>query len=612
MSDTLNFTFSDTIAGHVTGFDRAARVFSVVTADGRDFDIALDGGAVAELLHNLGEPYQDASGHVDELLEEGTFVLAYGIFYPHAGGTRFEAKRLIFVGRRVDDYRFEEAGWWVKQIEEIAAFYRKAQFGDGPIDFAGYRTNIRLGGEKTSSHVQETDTISRLVYGMASAFLLTGDDEYLEIAERGTEYLREHMRFVDTDENVVYWYHGLSIDGDTEKKLFTSEFDDDYDALPAYEQIYALAGPVQTYRITGDPRIRSDADATIRLFDRFYLDPEDGGYFSHIDPILLSPDHDSLGPNRSRKNWNSVGDHAPAYLINLYLATGEKKYADMLEYTFDTIVDHFPDTKTSPFVQERFHKDWSHDAEHGWQQNRAVIGHNLKIAWNLMRMHSLRPKDGYLQTAASIGETMPEVGGDRQRAGWYDVVERLKVDGEERFRFAWHDRKAWWQQEQAILAYLILHGTTGREEFRSEARDAQSFYNAFFLDHDEGAVYFNTLASGLPYLLGVERLKGSHSMSMYHSAELCYLAAVYNNLLINGKPMDFYFKPDPAIVDDRILRVAPDLLPPGSVRIEAVEIEGEPHLDFDADSLTVRLPETSGRVKVKVRIAPNSRTEITE
>ncbi|MZD04657.1 N-acyl-D-glucosamine 2-epimerase, partial [Streptomyces sp. SID5785] len=413
-----------------------------------------------------------------------------------------------------------------------------------------------------------------------------------------------------TDENVVYWYHGLKVDGDVETKLFTSEFSDDYDALPAYEQIYALAGPVQTYRVTGDPRIKADADATIRLFDRFYLDSEQGGYFSHIDPILLSPDHASLGPNQARKNWNSVGDHAPAYLINLYLATGEQRYADMLEYTFDTIVERFPDLKNSPFVQERFHRDWTPDTTHGWQQNRAVVGHNLKIAWNLARMNSLRPKDVYLDTAVALGESMPEIGSDRQRGGWYDVVERVKVDGEERFRFTWHDRKAWWQQEQAILAYLILHGVTGRLDFRTEARDAQSFYNAFFLDHDEGAVYFNTLASGLPYLLGVERLKGSHSMSMYHSAELCYLAAVYNNLLVNGSPMDFWFKPDPEQIPDRVLRVAPDLLPAGSVRIASVEIDGVEHTDFNAQALTVRLPDTSGRVKVRVRLKGESRTEV--
>ena len=75
--------------------------------------------------------------------------------------------------------------------------------------------------------------------------------------------------------------------------------------------------------------------------------------------------------------------------------------------------------------------------------------------------------------------------------------------------------------------------------------EAAAFYNAFFLDHDEGAVYFNVLANGLPYLLGTERLKGSHSMSIYHSTELCYLAPTYINLLITQQPLDLYFRPQP-------------------------------------------------------------------
>ena len=49
--------------------------------------------------------------------------------------------------------------------------------------------------------------------------------------------------------------------------------------------------------------------------------------------------------------------------------------------------------ENSPFVQEKFHEDWSKDQSWGWQQNRAVVGHNLKIAWNLMRMNSLRSKE---------------------------------------------------------------------------------------------------------------------------------------------------------------------------------------------------------------------------
>jgi hypothetical protein len=166
---------------------------------------------------------------------------------------------------------------------------------------------------------------------MASAYLLTGEDQFLEAAEKGTEYLREHMRFFDSDEDLIYWYHGIQVTGNREQKLLTSEFGDDYDSIPMYEQIYALAGPIQTYRVTGDPRILHDSEYTLKLFDRFYLDRTQGGYFSHIDPISLDPRAESLAHNRARKNWNSVGDHAPAYLINLRLATGEQKYVDFLE-----------------------------------------------------------------------------------------------------------------------------------------------------------------------------------------------------------------------------------------------------------------------------------------
>ena len=59
---------------------------------------------------------------------------------------------------------------------------------------------------------------------------------------------------------------------------------------------------------------------------------------------------------------------------------------------------------------------------------------------------------------------------DPQRGGWYDVVERTLQAGEKIHRYAWHDRKAWWQQEQAILAYLILagvHKNAGIRETRS-------------------------------------------------------------------------------------------------------------------------------------------------
>jgi mannose/cellobiose epimerase-like protein (N-acyl-D-glucosamine 2-epimerase family)/anti-anti-sigma regulatory factor len=598
----MRFTFADTIAGYVTTpVDTGKKTFGLKTTDDREFVVTLTDTTYGELLRNLDEPYQDPGAPLEDVLTPGKYLFAYGIFYPEGGGFTFEAKHIILTGRKLDDYRFEEPDWWIKQIRSLAEFYYNAQFPDGNIDYRNYRTKLTVEGQKIESTRQETDTISRMIYGFASAYLLTGEERYLTVAEKGTEYLRDHLRAVDEEQNIAYWYHGIDVQGGRVRKILASEFGDDYEAIPAYEQIYALAGPIQTYRATGDPRILRDAEMTINLFNKYYLDTQKGGYFSHLDPVTFDPRAESLGKDRARKNWNSVGDHAPAYLINLWLATGEDKYADFLVYTADTIAEHFPDHEHSPFVQEKFYEDWSHDTTWGWQQNRAVVGHNLKIAWNLMRIHHLRPNERYTTLAKKIAGIMPTVGMDKQRGAWYDVLERVRGQGQEWHRFVWHDRKAWWQQEQAILAYLILHGSLKEPEYKRLARESSAFYNAFFPDQDNGGVYFNVLATGIPYLMGTERLKGSHSMSGYHSFELCYLASVYTNLLINKQPTNFYFKPQPGALKDNILRVQPDILPPGSVRIEEVLINGAPYSDFDPVAMTIKLPTAQEQHPLKQR-----------
>ena len=557
----------------------------------------------------------DCTSQMRDMLMPGRFLYVYGVFYPDTANAW--RPNTGFSSAAVRPSSCSRNPTVVKQIQELGNFYTDA-VGDGPVDFRNYRTMLDLYGRRIESTRQETDTISRLIYGFASAYLLTGDERFLEAAEKGSDYLREHFCAVDTVEDTCYWYHAVDFaetkgrkilgskmpdvpgmrrprpTGTRERKMLSSEFGDDFDAIPAYEQIYALAGPTQTYRITGDPRIRQDIDRTLNMFAKHYRDHEGGGYFSHVDPITFDPRAESLGRNRARKNWNSVGDHAPAYLINLLLATGEQEHAEMLIDTAATITARFPDYDNSAFVQEKFHEDWSADREWGWQQNRAVVGHNLKIAWNVMRVHHLKEDPRYVQLAEKIAELMPKHGGDPQRGGWYDVVERSLQPGQTVHRFAFHDRKAWWQQEQGILAYLILAGSLKRPEYLKHARESAAFYNAFFLDHDSGAVYFNVLANGMPYLLGTERNKGSHSMSGYHSFELCYLAATYTNLLITKQPLDLYFKPRRA-GQGRCLSVAPDLF---RIQLRSSRHATARHGDFDAD-LTGLCRRKSQPVKIR-------------
>jgi hypothetical protein len=96
-------------------------------------------------------------------------------------------------------------------------------------------------------------------------------------------------------------------------------------------------------------------------------------------------------------------------------------------------------------------------------------------------------------------------------------------------------------------------------------------------------------------------------MAMYHSAELAFLSAVYGNLLTFKEPMDFFFRPQPGAFGG-VLRIAPDLLPPKSTKILQVWENGHEHRDFDPVGLTVRLPRTTERQVVRVRIASSSVT----
>ena len=178
----VDWTFSDLVAGYVKEFDPTTDSYVVTTPGGKDVAVTIGANCYAEMVRNLGEGWQDA-GDMRAKLQPGRFVFSYGIFYPE-DKLKFEAKHLVFLGRDVDEWRFEAQDWWVKQVRQICDFYLDAQFPDGHVDFSQYRTQITVEGTKVGNALrQETDTISRMVYGFATAYLLTGEDKYLEGAE---------------------------------------------------------------------------------------------------------------------------------------------------------------------------------------------------------------------------------------------------------------------------------------------------------------------------------------------------------------------------------------------------------------------------------------------
>src|SRR5215472_6016877 len=120
--DEMDFTFSDTIAGYVIDFDRDSRSFGLKTTDGREFRVQVTSTTYAEVLRNLGEPYQVPAKPIEDLLMPGRYLFAHGIFYPEGGKLVFDSKHIVLVGQGSSEYRFEEADWWINQIRSLAEF----------------------------------------------------------------------------------------------------------------------------------------------------------------------------------------------------------------------------------------------------------------------------------------------------------------------------------------------------------------------------------------------------------------------------------------------------------------------------------------------------------
>jgi len=88
----VNFSFSDTISGYVTKFDREKKTFGMKTSDGREFEVALTPATYGQLVRNLDEGFQPCPHSLENMLADGQFLHAYGIFYPDGKGKKMESK----------------------------------------------------------------------------------------------------------------------------------------------------------------------------------------------------------------------------------------------------------------------------------------------------------------------------------------------------------------------------------------------------------------------------------------------------------------------------------------------------------------------------------------
>jgi mannose/cellobiose epimerase-like protein (N-acyl-D-glucosamine 2-epimerase family) len=657
------FSQTTMVLGVVEKVDADRATFSVRCKNGDLFDAYVGAETAFHVLQNLDGldldrvakgPGDDLAQRIRDYVSEGWLIAVTGVLQLNGDVSRFDARVISLLSSVKDNFLFEETHWWLTQTERLADQWLDSLFGDRRDyvldDFVRlYRTSLNIKGLPAGDDdLQECAVLSRLIYGFSAAFLLTGQMRYRKAAAAGVAFLQDSFRTLSHDGSYCFWAFGRRRTKYGTQLIIPSESGVDAGSIPLYEQIYVLAGLTHYYRISLDPNVLQDIGRTMRAFNDFYLDAKregdpvflgNDGWFSHIDYATMRPERNANPDNNLKKNWNSIGDHIPAYLINLLIMLDPLPQSDnpalvglletardMLRRATELILAHFTDPDPNvPYVNERFLADWTPDHNYAWQQNRAVIGHNFKIAWNLTRVANYcdimlqEPTQAHdapywrdlskrcMDMADRLGRNMTQFGIDLVRGGCFDTVERNPTNGQ-KVEFTWLNTKDFWQQEQAILAYLILYGRQGDQLFLDMARHTEAFWNLCFLDQEDHGVFFRVTENGLPVLSTDYGVRGGHSdASGYHCFELAYLAHIYTRLYVGPQTntdatICLYFHPDPrsGILS---INVAPDFIQPGRMMVQEVRVDGSPRRIADPYTFQIHLErEDLGRT-VAVDIA---------
>jgi len=398
---------------------------------------------------------------------------------------------------------------------------------------------------------------SRQIYGYSTAYMLIGDLRYLELARHGVDFLlglgpqdgsglKGHLRY--TSEGEVYFVEQLDKSG---------HLPEDRKDKPVVinEQTYGLTGLIAYYEAIRDDASVPEAEKdnildTIQrghaFITRHLLDTTYGGFYDSYDVATGTP--------VATKSYNSIVYPATSALLDLTrIADGpwRRQICTQIKQLANLFVEHFPDPSTG-FIKENFKEDWTPEWR-GWQQQPVrketdevaevagvdedqaknfmasigVAGHNTQGALFLLRVMKLLQEENMLApeqasfwywTAQQLVDSMLERAYDPQYGGWHDVFVR------ETGKKMWHTNKAWWQQEQGLLATGLLalfeRGKAG-QRYRDATLQTLAFWDRAFIDRELGGDRKEVTLDGSPLL---EVPKGDPGKSSYHSVEMARLA----------------------------------------------------------------------------------------
>lgn len=433
-------------------------------------------------------------------------------------------------------------------------------------EFGGFHTRLSRDWKPEEPAEKMPAMLSRQVYGLSAAYLLSGDDRYLQAASAGADFLLKH----GWDEKYGGWFDELTRDGEPTQMTKTVSL-----------QLYTNVGLTMYGFTTGDRVALEHVGRSLQIHRTRARDPIYDGYAQQLDRDLSVID---WGKSK-HAHYGYVG----SLLLNLSLTTGDDRVLDYARELTDLSLEKMrgPGGWLYGF-HSKFDRQWQRTPKSIDGVEVASIGAQLTAALALLRLYEQTGAQRYREAGLELGRRTTQFGFDEERGAWLESI-ACEPPHEPVGKTKVH----WWHQTYGAFLQLHLYHLTGEKQFLQNFEKTVRFFAAHFHDREHGGIFGAVDLDGKP--VGQPR-KASPWRTSYHEMEHALLNYLYLSLFVHRQPAVLHFCFDGA----GEFHVNPVDAP--GVRIESVTRNGQPWSDFDGQRGTVRLP-AGERQKIVVTLA---------
>ncbi len=488
------------------------------------------------------------------------------------------------------EYVRNNAEFWIKHAydPEYGGFFSNVdQYGN-----VTTMTPQRSGFGTTPYKRKSLIVQSRHGYGFTRAFMLTGDEKYLDYAKSALDLLTKY----GWDKVNGGWYCFAKSDGTID---LTQNDLRDLNQKWGFQQHYGLLGIVANYEATRNPKIAEFMNKGIASIYNNMWDSRAGykGYYEYTKP-------DWTG--KTNKGFTPTVDAITTNAELTYLITQQPEYKTRLMELADNIVDHFIPQMENKSVKalypEVFSTNWVADLN---ASKNGSIGHFIKTAWCLGRAYLCdTTKTEYKEAADKIlNQVWTWKNGsvalwDHTNGGPFNAINILTGE--------WGTNgnlKDYWTLEQGFTGPMLNYYITKNDTYLQMADESIGFFMEHLVDSINGEIFSDTYPDGTVVRRSI---KGDDYKGSYHSIEMGYYAYLYSKLYYLNQSADLYYKFEPS-PEERQITLTPIPIQDKRLKIKSVTLDGNDFDNFNADTRTLTLASNqSGKFKVTFESVPQN------